>query len=198
MANLRIVTPPTAEPVSVAEVLAQIRLDDDGGTHPEEAFLSSLITGARQAAERFTGRCFTDAVYELRVDGFADQVALPVAPVRGLLPVAYRDASGQLAGFAGSAFLDDHPFSPAVLLRPAAGGWPATDGFPGAVQLRFRGAHGPAATGGTAVDRDVVHAILLTVAHLYKNREDVVTSQTYQLVGGSESLLRPHRRNIEI
>lgn len=48
---LQLLTPPTAEPVSLVEAKLHLRVD----FNDDDALITSLITAARQAAETITG-----------------------------------------------------------------------------------------------------------------------------------------------
>jgi len=53
------VTPATVEPVTLEEAKAHLRVDHDA----DDGLISSLITAAREAVERFTGRALAAATY---------------------------------------------------------------------------------------------------------------------------------------
>lgn len=53
------VTPATVEPVTLEEAKAHLRVDHDA----DDGLISSLITAAREAVERFTGRALAVATY---------------------------------------------------------------------------------------------------------------------------------------
>lgn len=189
--DLRIITPAETEQVTLAEARAHLRLPAD--LTDDDDLIRSLITAAREAAELFTGRAYSDAVYELRLDRWEDVVLLPVAPVTKIVRIEYLDAAGTPQPLAaGIAELDDHPDAPAVRLAYGQT-WPALASRTAAVRIRFT-----ADPEKAPVPRSVVQAMLLTIGHLYANTEDASTAQTHALVRGSESLLWPHRRNLGV
>lgn len=71
--NLIVVTPPSVEPVTMAEVYTHLRLDPDDDSppvHPDDDMLRSQITAARTDAEAFTKRAFVEQTLRLFVSRF--------------------------------------------------------------------------------------------------------------------------------
>jgi hypothetical protein len=69
--NLRMITPPTAEPLSLEEALTHLNVSL-GDSHLD-ARTRANITTAREDAEEFLEVTLTDAIYEFRFDGFYPQ-----------------------------------------------------------------------------------------------------------------------------
>lgn len=65
--NLTLIAPPAAEPITLAEVYRQLRLDPAGSPpeHPDDALLRGYITSARQEVEALTGRAFVEQTLRL-------------------------------------------------------------------------------------------------------------------------------------
>ncbi|WP_156374647.1 head-tail connector protein [Pseudorhodoferax sp. Leaf274] len=184
------------EPITLAEARAHVRVDAaEGESHPDDSKLLSMVTAARQAAEQFTERLFTNGTYELLLDELPCIVRFPVAPVGELLGVQYIGEDGQPADLAAGIYrLYAHPDQPGLYSTPGVA-MPSLLDMPGAVRVRFKGGHGP----GNPVPRAVVHAMLLTLGHLYDNREEVVTGTTAtQLPEGAKALLWPYRRGLGV
>jgi len=81
--GLRLLVPPSVEPVSVAEQKAFMRVE----MADEDALTASLVTAARQAVESITGRALItqkwQATFETPRRG-GRRLELPVAPVQGI------------------------------------------------------------------------------------------------------------------
>lgn len=176
---------PAAEPVTLPEAQLQTRALPE-----EDPLLLSLIKGARQAAEQYTSRIYTAGTYELLLDGLPSRIDFPVAPVGEVQSIVYLDPDGAEQTLPIDAYrVFPHPDAPALVAMPGVA-LPAVLSIPGAVRVRFTGGHGTE----NPVPRDVVHAMLLTVGHLYTNREAVVTGAPVELPLGPAALLWPHRR----
>ncbi len=154
MIDLRIVTPPTEEPISVAEVKANARID----YADEDALIEHFIMTAREHVEGYTGLALTDAVYEYRTSEFSDPIYLPVAPVREVVSVSYMDGDGVLQAVDPIVYwLDDHPTYPRIFIN-AGEAWPAVGDRANAVRVRVRGGPEP-------VPAQLKQAMLLLVGH---------------------------------
>lgn len=68
MMALHLTTAPAIEPVTVEEVRYFLRIDSDPGE--DDALIGSLITAARQEAEKITRRQLITATWEMRLDEF--------------------------------------------------------------------------------------------------------------------------------
>ena len=68
--RLNPITPPAVEPVTIDEVQSFLRIDGDS----EDGMLSSLITVARDWAERSSGRSFITQDWEMILDSSANQL----------------------------------------------------------------------------------------------------------------------------
>ncbi len=130
--TLKIITPPAAEPVSLAEVKAQLRLDVDD----EADLLTGYIQAAREDCEDFHGRSYIERTLEYALDRFParDRIMLPRPPAQEILAVTYLDADG-----AEHEFTDWLPDTdgPAVILKPGSS-WPRVSLYPaGAVRVKY-------------------------------------------------------------
>jgi uncharacterized phiE125 gp8 family phage protein len=77
--SLQLLAPPAAEPVTLAEAKAHLKLD----TSDEDALVAALITAARARAEWHTGRAFVTQRWRLRLDAWPQQgvIELPLPPL---------------------------------------------------------------------------------------------------------------------
>lgn len=71
--NLKLITPPPFEPVTLREAKEKLRLivgDESPDTHPHDSMIERHITSARMQAESDTGRAFIQQTWRLFVDRF--------------------------------------------------------------------------------------------------------------------------------
>lgn len=136
--QFKVITPVTAEPVSLAEARLQCKVDSDDASH--DAVLTSLITAAREYAEHFTGRALAPVTLEAALDAFpwcSEGFDLPCPPVTEITSIKYTDPAGVEQTLAPAAY-SLSTYGDSRTVTPAAGTfWPATFGVPDAVRVRF-------------------------------------------------------------
>lgn len=193
----------TAPVLSLATLRAHceivtIDIDSDAGaTHPDDALLLAYLDAAVGHAEKFTGRTIQPATLELALDKFPEDEAgieLPGPPLIELLSFTQSDSSD------GAMSVDDYmldDYGDVAELRPMRA-WPGltSDAGPNAIKARYRAGYQTE----TEPDSDAMPlegmikaALLLTVGHLYANREASTEKSMAELPLGVEALLRPLR-----
>ncbi|MBT9368598.1 head-tail connector protein [Rhizobium sp. CSW-27] len=178
--------PPLAEPVTLAEVKAHLRLD-----HAEEdALLAGLIRVARAHLERETGLCLMVQAWRLCLDDWpADGlVALARGPVRTIEDVSVYDGLGQAMPVPLTGHVLDAGRQPARL-------WLENRPLPGrainGIEIDFTAGFGEA---GADVPASLTRAILLHVAHMHAFRGVVsLEDQPAGVPAGYERLIAPYR-----
>jgi hypothetical protein len=77
---IKIVTAPTAEPVTITEAKSQLRVD----IGDDDAFIAEQIKAAREDCASFQNRCYYTTVYELWLDEFPedDHIDIPLPPLQ--------------------------------------------------------------------------------------------------------------------
>lgn len=187
--SLIVITPPTSEPVTLAEVRAHLRVDHT----TDDALLARYIIAAREAAEHELQRSVIAKTYELTLDEFpSGTILLPMAPVvpsstaMAVSSVKYTDTSDieQTVSAADYTF-DGYSHTPRLI---PLNGWPTPKDAANAVRVRFT-------SGGAAgeVPSSIVAWMLLHVAAQYENREALVTTGTPQMLPSVNRLLDPYR-----
>ena len=183
--NLRRVSAPTQEPITLAEAAQHLRLDAYGSPeeYVDQDLVLALIPAAREYIEFLSGRFLAPQVVELSGRGFPtmccwDQdhgISLGVAPLKGIVSVSYLDGQGQAVTLADSDWYTD-PGSGMPWIYPAYGtDWPSGREQPGAVRIRMN--VGYDLPGGSPQDDPLpaalVAAMNLTLGALYENREEI-------------------------
>jgi uncharacterized phiE125 gp8 family phage protein len=171
-------TAPVVEPVSLAEAKAQCRVD---GTD-EDAYLSSLITAAREYVENVLDLSLVTQVWEARYDTFPLwEIILPRPPMQtGTVTVIYRDEAGamQTITSAANAFQVDAYATPGRIYPLYEGVWPAVRGDENSVTVRWTAGYGAS---GANVPQTVKSLIMLLVAHWFEMRQPVVAGYSQVL-----------------
>lgn len=184
--GLLTITPPAAEPVSLTEALAHLRVDAPA---PDAALITALIQAAREHVEAVTGRALVTQTIEARWDAWEDVLTLPRAPVQSVTSVTYLDDAGAAQTLAADAYRVD---TACILARvtPAFGAaWPSARSVTGAIAVRFVAGYGDAA----AVPAAIKAAMLLLIGHLYENRMAATERALAVAPFAVDALLSPYR-----
>jgi uncharacterized phiE125 gp8 family phage protein len=181
---LDIVTPPAAEPLTLEESKAWLRLD--GGS--EDVLVAALVAAARAAVELACGRLLIAQGWRWRLDAWPAGAAIriPVSPVTAVTGVSVTTAAGPVSVAAGDWLLATTS-DPArlVFLRPP----PAPAVAAGAITIT-----GTAGIGATpaALPEALRHAVRLTLAALWENRGDAAVAAA--VPPAALALVEPWRR----
>jgi uncharacterized phiE125 gp8 family phage protein len=194
--GLKLVSPPSIEPVTLAEAKAHLRLDTDA----DDAYISALITAARERVELFLRRALITQTFEYTIDRFpvnayliytTSFIDLPRPPLRSVEWIKYVDAAGNLQTLPPGTYVVDTSSNEMGRVALAWNQfWPITRWSINAVTIRFVAGYGDTAED---VPQAIRHGILIEISNLYENREDVVVGQTVNMVPLSERLLWPYR-----
>jgi uncharacterized phiE125 gp8 family phage protein len=191
------VTPPTVEPVSLAEMMTHAALPvvDLGSLTPpysgDEAMLAAKIVAARQFVENLTGVAMITRTLRVVLDAFSSSYQpLPFPPLVSVGAVSYIDTSRVLRTLAPEAYVVRGAGADGIVAPVAA--WPATDTLPGSVEITFTAGYGAEPA---AVPEALREAVRLLAGHLLENREAVVTGTgATELPIGLHDLIAPFRR----
>jgi len=171
---LKLITPPAAEPISLAEAKAHLRVD----TTDEDALITALISAAREHAEHVTHRAFITQTWELAVDAFpAAEILLPRPRLISVVSVKYDDAAEVEQTMDAADYALDTYSEPGWLLPAYGSTWPATLDAANAVRVRYTAGYGATAS---AVPQGLKAWMLLRVGNLYRNREELVDGRQVQ------------------
>lgn len=177
--HLERVTAPTEEPLEL-EFVRDLHLRVTNGT-AEDAYISHLITAAREECERFTQRAIPLQSWALVLDRFpCREIVIPRPPLVEISAITYVDVDGAEQTLDDSGYRLIRPTGPtakqAVLLPPIDETWPSTQsGHAEAVRIEFDcGYVIPGSPIELDVPADLQHGMLLMIGELYKQRSDSV------------------------
>jgi uncharacterized phiE125 gp8 family phage protein len=178
---IKVVSPPTEEPISRAEAKSHIRDDLE-----DDSYVEDLIKTARKLAETYTWHSLAVQTFEYSLDNFpsGEIIRLPRPPTQSVDSITYKDRSGNVTTIDPADYVLDGEY---VVLNSGKS-WPSFDPFPvNAVRIQFT-------SGYTELPDTIKEGMLLLIGHWYNNREAAyVGSVTHQMAFAVESLLLPHR-----
>ena len=134
-------TAPAAEPVSLSEMRAHLRLD----TLEEDAPLADAIVAARAFVEARTARALIDQVFRLTLDAWPDDgvLRLPRGPVSSVTSVAVRDAEGTAQPLVPADWMLEARAHPARLWAAPGKIWPQPGQRFSGIEVTFVAGYGP-------------------------------------------------------
>ena len=178
--------PPVAEPLTLSETKAHLRLD----SADEDALLSSLIQVAREHLERETGLCLIDRTLRLYRDDWPEEdvILIDPGPVKAVTAVTVYDVAGQPSTVPLSGSRLDGNARPARLYLPVR---PAPGAALNGIEIDFTAGFGSA---GTDVPDTLKRALLMHVALMFAFRGAVAAeNQPAGVPNGYERLVAPWR-----
>lgn len=178
-----LLVPPAAEPVTLAEAKAWLRLDTDD----EDMLVTALMLAARMVVEAAIRRVLVTQTWRLVYD-FWPVAPIPVAPLSAVTAVRVHDAAGSTQALAPAAYrLVGGPDEGRLVFpqMPPASGRPASG-----IEIDVVAGYG----GPADVPQPLKQAILMLVAQWHENRGDAEAASPDRLPPAVAALLAPYRR----
>lgn len=174
--SLKHISGPATEPVTLAEVKLQARLDPADTS--EDALLAQYIASARRDAENVLGKKIGTQTWDIVLDEFPSAVAyfpIPLEPLISVDEIEYTDEEGEVSLVDTTTFSHSAPRC-LLWLKPSES-WPAVTLAPyGGVRIRVTVGMQSQSDGGSPetmqYPANIRQAILLRAATYYRFRED--------------------------
>ena len=166
--GLTLTTAPAAEPVTLVEAKAHLKVEVDA----DDTLISALVEAARQHAERFLNRQLVTATWKLTLDRWPEgtTVRLPRPPLSTITSVKYIDTAGDQQTLDAASYTVDAESEPGRVVPAYGVSWPAVRSIINAIEISYTAGYGDA----DAVPQAIKQAILFLVGHWYEHREEVV------------------------
>lgn len=171
--SLQIITPPTAEPVTVQDVKDELRLT----VTVDDALIQRLITPAREYAEKRTRRSLAVATYAAFFDRFpcpSEPLRIPAPPLLAVTGVKYLDNSLTPQTWDPIEYYVANMQSPGLIVPKPGCVYPSPVLVPGAVEVDFKAGYGDPS--GPALPKLIKEGICRMTMYLYSHPE-VITSE---------------------
>jgi uncharacterized phiE125 gp8 family phage protein len=162
---------PAVEPITLGEMKAYLRVDDDDGSQDE--LITGLIKAARLMVEAASRRILIQQHWRVVLDRWpADgTILLPLSPLIAVDGITVTDASGTASDVPASAFATDALSDPP---RIAVADGPEPGKPKHGISVALRAGYGVAPE---AIPATLKLAIRILVAHWFENRGDVIGEQ---------------------
>lgn len=184
--GIELLTPPVSEPVTLAEVKAHLRVEQNA----DDSLLSALITAARLLVEQQTGRALLPQTWRLWLDMWPDDVklVLPKPPLRSVTNVTLYAADDSSAVWTSSAYRVDSAVQLGQIQLREGQGWPSLSRSQSGLSITFVAGYADA----TSVPEPLKLAIKHLVAHWYERRGEA-TGHLAEVPFGATALIAPYR-----
>lgn len=182
--TLKLTTAPTTEPVTVAELGLQSRIDEV----VENPLFDSYIKAAREMVETDLSRALITQTWSLKLDAFPDDaIQIRRCPLISVSSIAYLDTNGASQTLSSSVYVVNNHGEPGLVTLAYGQTWPTTYDQNGAVTITFTAGYG---SYPVSVPERAKQAIRLLAAHWIENREDSVQGPSVKSIPmGYESLV---------
>lgn len=180
-------TAPVAEPISVAEAKAYLRVDGSS----EDVLISSLILTSRLHIEAALGLALITQEWRLVLDRWPapGAVRLPLRPVQSVDEVRVFHADGASIIVDPGSYIVDTAGMPARLVSTAF--WPKPGRVANGIEIDLAAGYGGAAED---VPAPIRQALLLLTAHWYEHRDPIeIGSGGGAIPADVSRLLKPYR-----
>jgi uncharacterized phiE125 gp8 family phage protein len=190
----KVITAPTYEPISAADVAEYIRVDD---LAQDELLLEGMITAARQYLEQYLSRPIATQTLEEALTGWANPIVLD-SSLQSVTSIKYLDLNGAEQTLASNQYLVDTYSEPAQITPAYNVEFPELYAVPNNVKVRYVAGY----TSGGSPDlspmpKPLRFAMMLIIGDLYANRE-AGGDKAYQINPTVQSLLQFYRLNMGV
>jgi uncharacterized phiE125 gp8 family phage protein len=165
-------TEPATEPVALAEVKADLKMDD---ITDDDTTLTELIKVARVDGEQYTQRKFIDTTINEYYSSFGDCLELSLSPVSSITEIYYVNADGINTELTSANYQTDLISEPSKIFPKVGGSFPdVQSGAINPIRVKYVVGYGAAASD---VPDPIKKSIRMIVGDLYKNPEDRVNKE---------------------
>jgi uncharacterized phiE125 gp8 family phage protein len=184
--RIKVVTPPTIEPVTLAEALTHCHVSSD----VEDDWFTATIKAAREAAENYQHRSYIEQTLELTFDCYPETpILLPLGPTveDSVASIKIYDTADAETSLTLTDFFIDTDADPARISFNYGLTWPTTTlRNHSSVVIQYKAGYG---TTAASVPYSVKEAMLLYIGHFYNNRAGEIS----EFPKAFHDLLRPDR-----
>lgn len=175
--QIRLVTGPAVEPVSLSEAKIDLRVDHDD----DDTLIAALITAARMEAEGLARRSFVNQTLDLSLTNWpADGcIRLPLPPVASVTSITYYKEDNTSATMSSSDYITVTDVDPAVITLGLNKTWPSDALRPVApIRVRYVAGYGATAASVPERYRALIRSLVLV---RYESRDELTAPQERQL-----------------
>lgn len=188
MVSLYISAEPSVEPISLTDAKLHLRVD----TSDDDAYITMLITAARQWVEQMSNLCIIQQTVVEKFNSFPayGYFNLAKSPVISVDSIQYTDTNGDTQTWASTEYDTDLVSKPARIMPKFAKTYPSTRVALTPVSITYKAGFGAAAT---SVPVPIIQAMKLLIGEMYENRQALTNNANTPKMGAVEKLLTNYR-----
>jgi uncharacterized phiE125 gp8 family phage protein len=160
IATARLITPPAALAVSLAQAITAARADGAG----LDADVEQAVRGFTENAEHATRRAFITQTWRATLHAFPPAIKLPNAPLQSVVHVKFYDTAGVQRTLDPQDYIVDAESEPGLVVPAPGKAWPATAARINAVEVQYKCGYGD---GDAAVPDSLKSYVLAKVAEQF-------------------------------
>lgn len=172
----------STEPISYAQALDQIRLDEDSTT--ETTLIQAKIEAAREYGEDYTSHAFAPQTWVLYLQDFPNVDTIPweKGPLTSITSVKYKDSDGtEHTMTEGTDYFVDKDTFPGAVFLPKNKSWPTFNAYPyNAVAIT--GVCGYTGVEPYVIPNNFKQAMLLHVGLMFRYRDEEIPDAAMRTV----------------
>ena len=177
--KLVLVTAPTVEPVSTADMRTHLRITQTA----DNDYIDTLVKAAREACEEYQFRRLINSTWDWKLDSFpgvTGELCVPYPPLSSVTSITYTDTAGDSQTFSSGDYTVDTTSEPGRIVPAYGDVWPTPRSHINVVTVRYVAGYGSAATSLPAA---TVHGIKKLAAFWYERRDlfSVIPDEVYRI-----------------
>lgn len=177
-----------SEPITLTEAKTQLRVTDSNS----DTEITSMITAAREMCESFTNSHFINTTLRMAFSYFpSTEIRLYGGRISSVTNVKYYDSDNSIQTWASSNYSVNTDAEPCLIFYGSTATFPSIyTGRSDAIQVNYISGYGSSASD---VPMSIKQACLMTITHLFENRQNVVFGTPNKMPMASEWLLEPYK-----
>jgi uncharacterized phiE125 gp8 family phage protein len=176
--NLTLVTGPTVEPLTIAQVVEYLHIDTPATGTAAELFLTALIKTARKYCESVQRRAYITQTWRMTLDRFPHgEIEIPKGNLQSITSIKYTDSAGtETTLTAGADYIVTTDGILGKVAPPYGKTWPAAVLYPlNPISIEYDCGYGDDAED---VPEMVTQAMYMLISHWHTNRMTTVIGTT--------------------
>lgn len=131
----------------------------------DDSLISALIQAAREQCEAITRRALISQTWQLVLDAFPDEIAVPLPPLQTVESIKYINSEGVETTLSAAEYLVEANSEPARIVPAYGYSWPSIRGDLGGITVEYEAGYGDTAAD---VPQSIKNAILLEIERLFE------------------------------